>query len=117
MASRIVITDDQITPRLKQMEPRLHAGLTAVMKMSAGRVQSDARANAPWQDQTGNARNGLMAKDYRETNAFGVVLYHTMPYGIWLETRWSGRYQIINPTIQSHGPQVMSLVNKLLARI
>jgi hypothetical protein len=28
-----------------------------------------------------------------------LILLHSMPYGIWLEVRWSGRYAIIGPTM------------------
>ena len=99
------------------MTPRLEAGLYGVMKMHDGNVQSYARNNAPWTDRTGNARNGLFAEAFQDTKGYGIVLYHTMPYGIFLETRWSGRYAIIAPTIQVYGPRVMQTVNKLLARI
>lgn len=88
-----------------------------VMRMHDGNVQNYARQNAPWQDQTGNARNGLMAEAFKDDRGHGIVLFHTMPYGIWLETRWSGKYQIIEPTVQFYGPKVMQTVNKLLARI
>lgn len=116
-AASIRITSDDITPRLKAMPAKLDAGLAAIMAMKAGVVQSDARLNAPWQDQTGNARNGLMAKASKDDRGHVITLFHTMPYGIWLETRWSGRYQVIVPTIQTQGPQVMDMVKTLLARI
>jgi len=34
------------------------------------------------------------------------VVYHTMPYGLWLEVRWSGRYAIIGPTMLHIAPQL-----------
>jgi hypothetical protein len=32
---------------------------------------------------------------------------------VYLETRWSGRYQIINPTIEVMAPRFMAMVAKL----
>ena len=58
------------------------------------------RANAPWHDNTGNARAGLMTKHEKEPMVeHRLILYHTVNYGVWLEVRFSGRYAIIGPTM------------------
>lgn len=86
------------------------------MQREAQNVQDAARTNASWTDRTGNARQGLFAKAQSgQRGGHSIVLYHTMPYGIWLEVRWAGKYAIIAPTIQSEGRRIMSNVNKLLA--
>jgi hypothetical protein len=76
------------------------------------------RQNAPWTDQTGNARNGLFAEakhDWGRTHA--IVLYHSVPYGIWLEVRHQGRYAIILPTAKEQGMAVMNTLRDLLRSI
>ena len=83
----------------------------------APEVENYMKLNAPWTDQTGNARNGLAARAYEDGDEIGIVLFHQVDYGIWLETRWSGRYAIINPTIDSMGPEVMARFERLLDRI
>jgi hypothetical protein len=83
----------------------------------APEVESYMKNNAPWTDRTGNARNGLAARAYESGNEVGIVLYHQVSYGIWLEVRWSGRYAIINPTIEEMGPRVMQQFSNLLERI
>lgn len=98
------------------------------MEREAQNVQDYARVNAKWTDQTGNARQGLFARHSTGggRNAKGqftgggksthnITLYHTMPYGIWLEVRWAGKYAIIVPTIQVEGARIMGNVNKLMA--
>jgi hypothetical protein len=40
-------------------------------------------------------------------------VFHQVPYGPYLETRWSGKYQIINPTIELFAPQYIELVSEL----
>ena len=90
------------------------ARMVAVAKFSAPQIQSDMRQNAAWQDRTGNARNGLFAKPQVSTNAVAIVLYHSVPYGIWLELRWSGKYAIITPSLAKWGPRVMALLAKSL---
>lgn len=90
----------------------------------AGEIQQWMQDNAPWEDQTGAAREGLRATVGRENTGgdiarelaggssgdnfeFGIVVYHTVDYGIWLEIRWNGKYAIIQPTIEHWGHAVM----------
>jgi len=73
------------------------------------------RNNAPWSDQTTNARNGLHTTPFHDTGSHGYHLAHGVPYGIWLEVRWDGRYGIIPQATQEGGMMVMSLMSKLMA--
>jgi hypothetical protein len=86
--------------------------MVATAHYVAPQIQSDMRSNAPWQDQTSNARNGLFAKVVVATNAVSIVLYHSVPYGIWLELRWSGKYAIITPSLAKWGPKYFELLAK-----
>lgn len=92
------------------------AAWIAVSSM-APEVENYAKMNAPWTDRTGNARNGLAARPFRDAQSVGVIIYHQVSYGIWLEVKWSGRYAIINPTIDAMGPAVMKRFNRILERI
>lgn len=87
----------------------------AAVHYYAPRVQGHAQQSAPWSDQTGNARQGLKARAGSRQATFWIDLFHTMPYGIWLETRWSGRYAVIIPTILEMGPQVIKGVGEAFA--
>jgi hypothetical protein len=80
----------------------------------APEVENYMKINAPWEDQTSNARNGLAARAYRDGKEIGIVLYGQVDYQIWLETRWDGRYAIIQPTIDEMGPEVMAQYERLL---
>lgn len=84
--------------------------------VSAPDVENYMKNNAPWTDRTGNARNGLSARAFREGDSVGIDLFHSVEYGIYLEARWSGRYAIIQPTIDEMGPVVMQRYNRLLDR-
>lgn len=85
----------------------LHAGLAAYTKNFAKRVEAYAKENAPWKDRTGEARRGLTAKGEQRLTQYTITLFHTMEYGLWLEVRWSGKFAIIRPTIQTLGPELM----------
>jgi len=131
---RIVFTEDSLRPKVRGLSDKINTGVRAIMEFQAPQCQNYMRENAPWDDQTGNARNGLFAKAYSSggggrgrdsagrftsgsTASHGIVLYGSVPYQIWLEVRFSGRYAIIVPTVERKAPDVMRMVNKLLARL
>lgn len=80
-------------------------------------VENHMKTTAPWTDRTGNARNGLAARAYAEGDEIGIVLYHQVDYGVYLETRFGGRYAVIQPTIDEMGPVVMARFDRLMERI
>lgn len=112
MAGSGISWDDRL--RLKALNAKSLAVLAAAAGKTATDAQAYMRANASWQDQTGNARNGLNAKVVRRGNTVAVVCHHSVDYGIYLEVRWNGRYEIIRPTIQEFGPRFTQLFSSML---
>jgi hypothetical protein len=106
-----------ITPRLAAATKLADEMVEAVLDFEAPLAEADMRANAPWNDVTGNARQGLFAQSYRAGGERGIVLYHTMPYGIYLETRWSGRFRVIVPALQRCGRSTMRSLRKIMRMI
>lgn len=103
---------------LEKGEERVHDAVFAALEHQAPGVEAHMKQNAPWQDQTGNARQGLRAEAYDLGGGdMGIILYHQVPYGIWLEIRNSGEYAIILPTIETKGPEVMASLERILERI
>lgn len=106
-----------LNENLKQANKKFdRAAITATNSM-APVTENYMKNNAPWTDQTSNARNGLAARAYTDGNEYGIVLFHQVHYGIYLETRWGAKYAIINPTIDEMAPRLMSRYNRLLDRI
>jgi hypothetical protein len=98
MALKFVVRDT-LRPGLEALMPRIDAAVGLAFDAAEPIGTSYARQNAPWRDRTGNARNGLFARHISDPlNSHTLVVYHSMPYGFWLEVRWSGRYAIIGPT-------------------
>lgn len=122
MAKTIIKFDvSEIIKRTNDLRDTIERGATAVCQKVATDSESDMKTNAPWTDQTSNARNGLKARAVIGGNSsfgfkaeYAVVLFHTMPYGIWLEVRNSGKYAIILPVLQRQGPRAMNLLSKIL---
>ena len=88
------------------------------MLYHAPQVESYAKRNAPWHDRSGNARGRLTAVSETPTGGpYKIILAHGVPYGIYLEVRWSGRLGIVNPTISHEGPEVMKTISAGLDKI
>lgn len=112
--ARFSLESDTLTPTLKAL-PKIIDGIIGVtMNYYEPKLENFAKLNAPWTDRTTNARNGLAARSGRTKDVHYIVLFHQVPYGIYLETRFSGKYAIIMPTIDEFGPQIMSTFQKIL---
>ena len=101
-----------LTGNIQTLGARTKNRMVATATYIAPKIQADMRESARWTDQTGNARNGLFAAVKTSTNQVAIVLYHSVPYGIWLELRWSGRYAIITPSLAKWGPKYFELLAK-----
>lgn len=118
MKGKIYWYFDSLTPRMLALPVVMDAAIEEVLEELAAQVEEYARSNAPWEDQSGDAREGLTA-EVEDGGPFknSIVLYHTVDYGIWLEVRWNGRYAIIQPTIEHYGPVVMATLGTCFDRM
>jgi hypothetical protein len=65
-----------------------------------------AKEQAPWEDRTGDARDGLDVDVSWEGENIVWQMFHTVDYGLYLETRWNGKYSVIMPTLELFAPQI-----------
>lgn len=103
-----LILADTLTPLFSSVGVEDHA--QRVLEDLADEIQDYAQSNAPWTDRTGEARQGLETEVYRRGTTLVLELYHTVDYGIWLETIQSGTFAIIMPTLEAYSDQVMRAV-------
>lgn len=108
-----------IPARIGILPEKIDRAMFTVIEVHKPQAESWMRTNARWTDRSTNARNGLRA--FTEHNAgrgktrvHRLILAHSVPYGIWLEVRWSGKYAIIEPAIEDQGPRVMSSLKGML---
>lgn len=109
---------------VKHMEDKLQRALYGVVKYWDGPVEAWMKHNAPWNDQTTNARNGLFAKAAKSGasiagSTFAIVLGHSVDYGIFLEngTRNMRARPVIDPAIKRFAPKVIGTLTKILDRL
>jgi hypothetical protein len=91
-------------------ELAFEAGVAEIVRGMAKECEQYAKENAPWEDQTGDARDGLTGQAQFTFTKYKIILYHTVDYGIWLEIRWDGKFAIIMPTIEVMGPKLMARI-------
>lgn len=73
------------------------------------------KEHAPWNDSTGNrkdrvpgaARAGLFTVPDIEGATKEIVFSHGVDYGIWLETKHSGKDEVIMPSVKAVGEKLM----------
>jgi hypothetical protein len=99
-------------------DDRLDRAVAGVVKQRSHISEEWMRTNAPWTDRTGNARSGLgSTTEHVPKVHHTVVLFGRVPYQIWLEVRFAGRYAIILPAILDQGTKLMKTMTKLIDRL
>lgn len=106
-----------IRVNLEKLDPKLYALVSATIDFARDKAIGRMKQNAPWTDRTGNARATLNAKSKHDRTQHIITLFGGVPYQIWLEIRWAGKYAIITPNIKETGEHAMKLLNGLFARL
>jgi hypothetical protein len=101
----------QIKQGMDSYKARVRAALVAVAQYWGAVFERYAKENAPWNDQTANARQSLHTF-IKELSDDSVALYlsHGVSYGQYLESRWSGRLAIVWPTIEAHLSEIAKML-------
>lgn len=74
-----------ITGKLAQAQRGMRAGTVEIAQRHAGRWREAMRAGAPWQDQSGEAREGLFAEAAVTGGVTQLTGGHSAPHGPFLE--------------------------------
>lgn len=114
---KVAWQDKGLRQALNNGDKKLMQEVMAKFEYFAPQIEADMKTQAPWTDRTGNARNGLAARAFRSADTMGIVLYHQVPYGIWLELANGGRYAVIGPAIDRWTPRVIAGLNGQMGKI
>lgn len=95
---------------------RIRAAVFRLMQRYAPEMEAWMKANAPWTDRTGNARQSLEAEAQELGNqALRVLMQHGVEYGIFLELAHGGNWAIIGPALDEFAPRIWRDVQALLS--
>jgi hypothetical protein len=99
---------DSLTPGIAIFNVVIHEALEYIAEDIAKDIEEYMKSEAPWEDRTGAARDGLTAQVRDSTGSDIIIdLFYTVDYGIWLEVRFNGQFAIILPTLERYGPMLM----------
>lgn len=73
------------------------------------------KANGPWTDRTGQAREKLYGEAVQEGNDTVAYIGGRAPHQIWLEVRHAGRYAIVTKAMQIKPPELMDALRHNLS--
>jgi hypothetical protein len=117
MASSFEFKPGSLRANLKGFDGDVNALVAGVVDFQGTKAVAWMKTNAKWTDRTGNARQTLAAHGVHASDYHEIHLYGGMPYQIWLEVRWAGKFAVISPAVKYHGLALMnrlrSIVNKL----
>ena len=102
---------------LTDLETKSDIAVGMLCETAAKNLETDAKAQAPWTDRTGAARQRLQGYTYRKTNGWRIVLSHGVDYGIWLELAHEKRFAIVGPLINLSGPYILKDFENLFKKI
>ena len=101
-----------LSANLLNLDAKIRSRIGRAAGAVAPRIEADMKRSAPWTDRTSNARNSLSAVAKGGTDSITITLSGGVSYQIWLETRWSGKYAILKPSLLKWGPRVMEQIGK-----
>lgn len=107
---------DEVLRNMDAYEQKIVRSAEEIAKYFAPQMETHAKANAPWTDRTGNARQSLYGWWDKQGKKVIVFISHGRDYGLWLEIRNSGRYAILWPTVEEFIPQIKSMLRNVFGK-
>lgn len=87
-----------------------HRKAAAAADEIAALLESDAKANAPFTDRTGNLRNSIQGTGEQvRADLYRVVLSAGMEYAIFVETIRGGHYAYLWPTMLRNEARIKAI--------
>lgn len=113
------MTPERMAATIIALAERVPAVAADVAASEASRAEEWMTENAPWEDRSGNARQGLFGTSAATRDGAEILIGHTMEYGPFLElgTRRMHSYPIVMPAytmfrqhaLREYGLAVMEL--------
>lgn len=108
------IDSSKLKKNIDSFSKNLNNQVAAAMQYESAYAAGWLKQNAPWHDDTGAARTGLVAIPFSSGNNHEIFMAYSVYYGIWLEVANSGRYAVITPGMRIIGEKIMNDMETLL---
>ncbi|QGJ91010.1 hypothetical protein HWC82_gp21 [Gordonia phage Yikes] len=117
MGAKFKYNDGEIRREARNLDRKLENAVELIIDAGATRGEAYMKNNAPWTDRTGAARSGLTTMTHHESDQSTVVFAHAVDYGIWLEVKNDGEYEVIMPSVLHTGKEIMDDFRNLFERL
>lgn len=107
----------ELKARIESLHAKTHEAIKITTDFHATEGSARMKTGAPWHDDTGAARAGLHTETQFPRDKYIIVFAHSVDYGIWLEVSHDRKYEIIMPTVESVGHDLMQSLSHLFARL
>lgn len=106
--------DANLRSNLRTFSTKFNRRVSAVMDYNSAYATGWLKRNAPWHDDTGAARSGLVAVPFENGKHHELIMAYSVTYGIWLEVAHSGQWAVITPAMRIVGAKIMNDMQMLL---
>lgn len=106
----------RLTVQLAKYDAAVDRGAEQIAEVYAAKMETFAKANAPWSDRTGASRQSLTGTTEKSAALLKIWLYGDTPYLPFLETgtRNMRPFPVIWPTIAAHAKPLMDDLRRLV---
>lgn len=108
------LNDKNLRKNLRDFSDTMNRRVGALMEYNAAYTTGWLKQNAPWHDNTGAARSGLVAVATSSNRSHEILMAYSVYYGIWLEVAHSGQWAVITPAMRIVGQKVMADMQALI---
>jgi len=106
---------EQVKANMQRYVEDVRGAVVSLAQRWSIEIENHAKENAPWTDQTANARQSLFTLVHVENGKVIIYLSHGVDYGVYLELKYQGRYAIIMRTLEFFYPQIQASVKRVLS--
>lgn len=109
-----VTPEEMIASLYDDYSRKIIRGIQSLAKAYAAEIEAWLKANATWQDRTGNLRQSLYAEVETALTEITLFFDYGLEYGYYLEYSNQGRYAIIAPALDHFTMRFWNDVKKLV---
>lgn len=115
-----VTPEQAFVPLVSLYADQIEREIVELCERMADEITEYMKDNAPWTDRTGAARASLFTLvEHEARQMVSILVSHgsLIPYGVYLELNYGGRFAIIAPTIDWFGPRLFHEVQAIVQRV
>lgn len=100
---------------IEQLGVKTKVALLMYMSTKAAELEGKMKANRPWTDRTGMAKQTLTVRVSQQSpTRLRITCAHGVDYGIWLELAHEKNYAIVAPTIREEAPKLVERLGSIM---